>query len=264
MTTPSRVLFVAWQDPQTRAIHPVARLVVRKAEDRYELSYIAGVHDAIDAGFVPFARMQNLDRCYFAEDLRAFPLTANRLMPASRPDFHEHLERLDLSGSAEPIQILARSEGRRATDNLEFFGMPDHDRARAVWIYHAFLRGVRYVDGAEGAIASLGVGDALEIVSDRDNDWDPRALALATRTGHRVGWLPGALLDDLHATIAASREVSVRVARVNLEPAPVQQRVLMRIEVPCHAGFAPHASDRFQPLAPEAKQLVMVDESDAH
>src|SRR5690606_4110212 len=164
VSTSLRTLFSAWQDPATRAIHPVARLDLRDERPRFELRYITGVHEARAAGFVPVARMGRIEASYFTDDLRAFPLTGNRSMPPSRGDYPQHLERLGLPGNAAPIQILARSEGRRATDNLEFFAMPERDDVAGRWVYHAFVRGVRHVPGADGATADLGPGEPVAVV----------------------------------------------------------------------------------------------------
>lgn len=250
MSTPTRTLFIAWQDPATRAIHPIARMDLRDQAPRFELRYITGIHLAVAAGFVPFARMSRLDASYFTDDLRSFPLTANRLMPPSRSDFSQHLERLGLPGSAEPIQILARSEGRRATDNLEFFAMPERDDVTGRWVYRAFVRGVRHVPGADAAIAALRPGQRLTILPDPGNEWDPRALVLGSGNGQRIGFLPGVLLDDIQAARQTGASIDVVVERVNPAPAPVQQRVLMRITIGCSPEFEPFASERFKPFAP--------------
>lgn len=249
MSGSSPTLFIAWQNPATRAIHPVARLDLRDQSPRFELRYIGGVDEAMAAGFVPFARMGRIDASYYTDDLRSFPLTANRLMPPSRIDFPQHLERLGLPGTAEPLQILARSEGRRATDNLEFFAMPERDDAADRWVYHAFVRGVRHVSGAEAAIAALRRGEQLLVVPDPGNEWDPRALTLASGEGQRVGFLPSALLDDFQAARNAGASIDVVVERVNPAPAPVQQRVLVRVAVGQSPEFEPFASERFKPLA---------------
>lgn len=249
MTPSFRTLFIAWQDPNTRAIHPVARVAARDSGRGFEVSYIAGVRDAIRAGFRPFAHMGRFERRYTIADLRSFPLTSNRLMPESRPDFPKHLERLGLARGAEPLQILARSEGRRATDNLEFFAEPESALPDGPWVYRAWVRGVRYVDRSEDVIRSLEEGHELTIVEDLENSWDARALALEAPSRGRLGFVPGALLDDLHAARRLGLAVRVFVDKINLPPAPAQQRCLVRVEVPKHPDFAPFSSEMFGSLA---------------
>lgn len=255
MIPADRVLFIAWQDPRTRAVHPVARLLAA-GTDRFEFTYIRGVDEAMRHGFMPFPRMNRLDQTYYAGSLRDYPLVANRMMPTRRPDFADHIARLGLGGNAEPVQILGRSEGRKATDNLEVFAAPVHDAARACWVYHAFARGIRYLDGADEAIACLRSGDPLAIEIEVENPWDGRARAIAVGS-LRVGWVPGALLDDLDLATRHHAALRAEVARVNLSPAPVQQRLLVRIEIEAVPQFQPMSGPCYQPIPPGAIPTVI-------
>lgn len=255
VTSPEpRVLFVAWQSQATRLIYPVARLLVGTEAPRYEFTYVRGVEDACEQGFLPFVGMKNLHAVYRLDELP--PLFTNRLIPRSRADFAEHLERLGLDPAAEPIAILARSEGRKVTDNLEAFAAPEFDAIHNAWIYYGFARGVRHVPGAEEAIASLKPGDELVIDRDRTNRVDSRALLLLDRRRARLGFVPHTLIEDFNAAMDHGVLISAEVLRVNLAPAPVHQRLLVRYRVEQANGFRPLSTTRYQPLAADAMRVT--------
>jgi len=225
-----QALFVAWQSFQNRAIYPVARMLSREATPRYEFTYVHGVLDAQNHGFVPFRELSELRRVYLFADLP--PLFTNRLMPRSRPDFLDHLQRLGLPVAApnipEPELILARSEARKVTDKLEITAPPDFDTATRTWIYHGFARGVRHVEGAEGAMQAVQVGDLLRIERDGTNEWDARALLVRRTDRAPLGFVPHILIEDLGWLMDHGVEVRAEVVKVNLSPAPVHQRLLPR------------------------------------
>lgn len=249
MTAP-RAVFVAWQCPANRAIYPVARLVVRDEAPRYEFVYVHGVRDARQKGFEPFAGMRQLDQIYLADDL--FPLFSNRVMAPSRPDFPDYIERLGLQGQPEPVLVLARSEGRKVTDNLEVFAPPEFHAASGRWMYVAFARGVRHVLGAEDVASTLRAGDMLSIVRDVTNEWDARALLMLAIGQRRVGFVPHTLIEDIDRLVDLGAAIDAEVLRVNPSPAPVHQRLLVTIQAQHVEGFLPLSTQRYQPLAQNA------------
>lgn len=259
-----RVLFVAWQNPHNRAIYPIARMVQFAAAPRYEFSYVRGVLDAQREGFEPFRELANLHEVYRFEDLP--PLFTNRVMPASRLDFADHVERLALtngaSGVPEPVLLLARSEGRKVTDNLEITATPEFDPSTRSWIYHGFVRGVRHLAGAEEAIHSLHAGDLLRIERDGTNDWDARALLVLRRDKQRLGYVPHILVEDFGWFLDLGRAVQAEVVRVNRPPAPVHQRVLVAFRVEHQPGFVPMSTPRFAPLTASATLLDLAAAAD--
>ncbi len=255
MNTP-QVLFVGWQSPENRAIYPIARLAVRAEGPRYEFSYVRGVHDACKHGFVPFREFPDLVRLYLLERLP--PLFTNRLMSGSRPDFKKHIARLGLSeftGRISPEQILARSEGRKATDHLEITAPPEFEPATRSWIYHGFVRGLRHVAGAEEALRTVHAGDPLQIERDGINGWDARALLMLRSDQAKLGFVPHVLIEDLGGLLDQGVRVEARVARVNLPPAPIQQRLLVRFAAEHRTGFSPMSTPRFAPIAAEAMKI---------
>ncbi len=255
MTLLHRVLFVAWQNPTTRRIHPVARLL-KVADDArpYEFVYIHGAREAAEWGFSPLPGLAELGHIYRTEGL--LPLFQNRLMPKSRPDRADFLEALGFGAEeVDAIPILARSEGRKATDTIELFGLPSYDGLARTFRFHFFLRGVRYVEGAEACIAKLSVGDRLDIVTEPDNAKDALAIRVHEGDGARIGWVPNTLVEDLHSLRERGSEIAVFVARVNPDPAPSQLRLLCRLEARNVGGYAPFSSERYQPIPADATRI---------
>ncbi len=252
-----KVLFVAWQSPQTRTIHPVARLVAGSAPSRFELTYIKGAVKAKAEGFVPFAGMPKLEGVYRSKTL--FPFLANRLMSQSRPDYAEYLDRLNLLEPAEPLQLLSRSQGRKPTDYLELFGPPCFREDLNKWEHLFFVRGVRHEAAREKRAAKLKSGQRLYLRSQPENDWDPPALqVLLNEYEGEVGFVPATLLPDLEELRKLGSEMEAKVVRVNPIPAPAHQRLLVKLLVDHRENYIPLSTEDYQPLAEEASQLTQL------
>lgn len=249
-----RVLFVAWQDPVTRRIFPVARLLDRQEGARWEFVYIHGAHAAAERGFEYFLGAEDLDRVYESDELP--PLLQNRLMRSSRPDFPEYLRCLGLpADTRDEVPILARSEGRRATDTIEVYGLPTYDEARRVYRFQFFARGVRHTEGAEARIQKLRAGAVLDIAADPMNLADQLAIRVHETGGGQVGFVPNTLVEDVHALRARGSEIQVFTEQVNPHPAPVQLRLLCRLEAEARGEYVPFASPRYEPISASATRL---------
>jgi hypothetical protein len=70
-----------------------------------------------------------------------------------------------------------------------------------------------------------------------------------------LGYVPRTLIEDLNAARNGGHAVTVSVERVNPTPAPVQQRLLVRFEIPAMDGFRPLATARYEPLSGEATRF---------
>jgi len=247
-------LFVAWQDQGTKKYFPVARLVRTKATTRYEFEfgYLNGAKEAIARGFAPFVAFPNFDSIYRSDEL--FPLFTNRLMPRSRPDFAAYVQRLDLDPfSADDMTILARSGGRRVTDSIELFPLPDLTRDGCYTTYF-LAHGIRHLNksSADKAI-NLALEEQLYLQYDFQNEADPYALSMRTADRVIVGYLPRYLLPDVHRLIQeCPNQPEIRVAQINVPPAPIQQRLLCRMESCWPEKFTPFDTGDYQPYSSEA------------
>lgn len=248
MTSPHSDLYVAWQDTVGRGIYPVARLRVDDSgEQSYEFRYIRGALEAQAHGFVAFDSFPDLTSTYRGRQL--FPFFKNRVMPPSRPDYAGYVLELGLSvESAEPLELLARSGGLRATDRLEIYAAPRVDANSSVW--HFLLRGIRHLPpSAEQRILQLQPGMPLYVMRDVQNQHNPKALLLRSEDKINVGYVPDLLVDDL-ANLDLSRDnFQITVAQVNPPPTPVQHRVLCRVHARWPDERKPFSSARFAPLS---------------
>jgi len=96
------MLFVAWQDPETRRWWPVGRLSCKNGDCHFV--YTRGVEAS--ERFVPFGRMTNFHDVYVAKVL--FPLFANWLLPKSRPEYGDFLRWLGLDeGSDDALELVS-------------------------------------------------------------------------------------------------------------------------------------------------------------
>ena len=244
----TKVLYVAWQDPQDRQWYPVGQLT--RARHTYHFAYTSGALRS--PRFIPFGFMTDLNVVYESEEL--FPLFANRLLSQGRPEFKDFVDWLNLPETEkDPLALLARSGGTRETDSLMLF--PRAERS-ATGDYQAkfFAHGLRYLgDDAIQAVNQLPALSRLFLMPDPQNQHD--RLAIALRTGDPkalVGYCPRYLTVDFHALLRNDPVgVYVTVERVNPR-APIQLRLLCAVTAPWPAGFEPYAADDFRVLASAA------------
>jgi hypothetical protein len=194
-----------------------------------------------------FDSFPELTQTYVGHEL--FPFFKNRIMPPSRPDYAGYVTQLGLSvENADPLSLLARSGGLRATDRLEIYAEPHGDANSCLW--HFLLRGIRHLpQSAEDRIAKLGLGDALYVMRDVQNVVNPKALLLRSDDAINLGYIPDLLVDDLAGLDLSIHNFKVTVAQHNPPPAPVQHRVLCQLQVRWPDGVRPFMSDRFKPIA---------------
>ncbi len=245
-----KVLYVAWQDPESRNWVPVGKLTFQTGI--YRFVYTKGA--TLSTNFNPFGSMRDLYEVYKSRDL--FPLFANRLISKKRPEYQDFLRWLDLrEEEADPLVLLARTEGLRATDSLTVFPCPEPD-TEGRYVVHFFSHGLRHLpDEARLRVNSLRPGDRLYLLPDPQNPHDGYAIAL--RTGDPkaiVGYCPRYIsrdfLDILHN---APQSVEVRVKRVNAD-APIQLRLLCTLTADWPEDFRPCSTEYFQELGHEAEK----------
>lgn len=227
-----KTLFLAWQDQEkTRRWFVIGML--DRLNSNYKFRYVNQARLASDFGFQPLLDFPEIEKVYVSQQL--FPLFENRLLSKSRPDYDDFLKRIAIENTnndVDPMEILARTEGLRATDSFEVFQKPEPDDNRNYHIVF-FARGVRHLpEGVEGLIASLNIGEELEVKFDLENEYDCNALILRSN-GLQVGWIPRYLCPDIkRLKNEYDNGVQIRVELVNLPPAPVHQRLMCSVTAP--------------------------------
>lgn len=249
----NRTLLVAWQEPKSRVIAPVGRL--EQHPGGYLFEYIGGALDARARGFFGFFEFPQLAARYVSETL--FPLFQNRLMPTARPDYREFIGSLGLDpASADPMGVLARSGGGRATDRVELFAPPTYDRERSLWETFFLLRGVRHrPPAAQARVLALRPGERLFAMIDLQNEHNPKALLLRSDDGHNLGYLPDYMVEDVNLLVERPGSLEILVEQVNPPPISVHHRVLCRLVAHWAGDFRPFASSLYRSLVddPQAR-----------
>jgi len=247
-------LFVVWQDHESCRYFPVGHLehIDDGKMPYYKFTYIEGASEALEHNFDPFMSFPDLKETYFSQEL--FPFFANRLLPRSRKDYAEFITSLGLvADEASPIEILARSGGRRATDSVELFSLPRNDSTlqgeKRFVSYFFLLHGLSHMKAcAQDLAKDLKPGDSLFCMHDFQNPVDTEALALRTKKYCCVGFLPRYLLVDFWELVKME-DARITVAKVNPSPAPIQQRILCEFRATPTPGFQPCASELYKPYA---------------
>lgn len=256
--------FVAWRSPTTRKWFPVGRLTSDDA--LFEFVYTKGAQRAQgEAGFQPLVSFPEFGRAYVSDKL--FPLFANRLLAKTRREYASFVEWVSLpEADTDPIALLARSGGRRATDALEIFQCPEPNEEGKVEI-HFFAHGLQYfpTEATERA-RRLEPGAPLLVMHDFQNKADSHALMLRTAEEipqdiYPVGYCPQYLLSDVYELLEKPDSVSVRVLRVNQPPAPLGFRLLCTLSARWPDTYAPFSAPDYLPVAENLKRtfLIQVD-----
>ena len=244
------VIFLAWQDAQSRRWYPIGRLSC-ESDGVYRFVYVEGFRRAeVEAGLAPPIGFPDVDREYRSD--RLFPLFANRVMSSSREDYPAYLARLNIAdGPTAPLEILARNRGLRPTDPFEVFPHPLVEggggrRFRTSF----FVHGVRHGPAtAQKRASTLAPGDPLLPMPDWCNPVDPHAIALRTEDRHIIGYVPRYYCADLMRVYRDRTVPTFVVEHVNPPPAPTQQRVLCGVDAAWSDDDAPLSAGDYHPLA---------------
>lgn len=241
-----KALYVTWQDPDTRQWYPVGRLTHKNGT--YEFAYTRGAKAS--KKFVPFGRMLDLGTVYLSNEL--FPLFANRMLPKSRPEYRDYLSWLGLEeGSADEIEVLARSGGQRATDSLEIVPCPEPTSDNN-YVAYFFAHGLRHMsEKDQQRVTTLNVSERVFLMRDVQNKADPMALLLRTDDPmSMVGYVPRYYSAEFSTVMDRVGQEPVRVSVERVNPsAPSNFRLLCKFQSPWPLDFAPCSRGEFEPLA---------------
>jgi hypothetical protein len=252
-----QALYVTWQDEGTKKYYPVGRLVAGLGPDQpeFEFSYLQGAMKARQTGFQALLSFPKLDQVYRSDEL--FPLFQNRLMSKGRVEYPEYISNLAVDPAhADPMTVLIRSGGGRATDSLEMFEVPKVLAEGNPFQTHFLAHGIRYLHTSSiDRIAALHPDDRLLLTHDFQNPADQGALALRTEDRVIVGYMPRYLLGDAFTLLQSCNVVECYVARVNPPSSPLQQRLLCRLEACWPPEYRPFCTDEYKPLSNDAADL---------
>lgn len=214
----------------------------------YRFVYTQGARTA--KAFRPFDGMENLDFLYESPEL--FPVFANRLLSSSRPEYEAFLRwsGFDPANPPDPLAILGVTEGRKQTDMIEVFPCPVPDDS-GMYQNKFFLHGLRYMSPvAHQRLATLKPDERLLCVCDVQNESDAHAVLLRTENDRiNIGYVPRYLAQDVWKLLqgCGPQFLSFFVHKVNAD-APLQQRLLCKVEACWPADFKPCDGESFHPI----------------
>jgi hypothetical protein len=251
-----QAVYVAWQQPQSRRYYPIGRLVAGTgpAADLYEFSYIQGALEAAQDGFSPLLSFSDFNQVYRSREI--FPFFANRLMSPRRPDYLDYVSQLGLVPDAAPMQILARGGGTRVTDSLELFPLPTWDEQIECYQTFFWMHGFRHLPPeSQARVLRLRSGEQIQARHEHDNPVDSNAIQLFSEDNVLLGWVPRYLASDAVHLLQNCEYFEAYVERVNQDPAPLQQRLLCRLQSCWPDGFEPCSQPVYQPISEQATKL---------
>lgn len=224
----TRILFLAWQDPESRQWFPIGRLDAEGSSASYRFRYTRGVKRAQRESYFPLSmEFPHIGKDYRSKNL--FATFGNRVMARSRPDRADHLRSLGLEENADPIEILSVNGGRRVTDAYQVFPKLSKDE-RGKFTCRFFLHGWRYMPGAaRERIDRLKEREDLRVAIELKNPATGLAAQIQTEDCHVIGWTPRWLAPDVAAAASETGECAARVVRINPLPPPSPQRVLIEM-----------------------------------
>jgi hypothetical protein len=245
-----RTLYVGWQEPDSKAIEPVAALVqVGDPGGRvnYCFYYLRRIKKL--PGFEPFTAFPDTNKVDWSTGLH--PFFENRLWPRKRSDYARMMEILGLSIEADPFEVLARSGGHRATDQLEVFPEPERDPTTGMGRCFFFVRGLRYFPEPEKASTELQTGAILRPLLDVQNPMNEQAVLLLTDTNRILGYVPDYLTSHVHEMLKRCdrRSIQFGVVHVNSANTPHHMRVLCRLTTCWPEDYHPFSGEDYLPLA---------------
>jgi HIRAN domain len=240
-------LFLAWQEPKSRHWFPIGQLTFDGKF--YQFVYTHGIEKAqAESNFKLLHSFPERDRVYTSSEL--FPLFSNRLMRPSRPDYQDYIQWLNIpQNKDDPMAILARSGGKKATDTFEVFPCPESSE-NGLYHLHFFVHGLRYMpECSVEQVKHLQPEERLYLTQDFQNPYDSKALLLRTEQRHNLGYCPRYLAADIYEILKQNPEsVFVRVERVNSAPTPLQFRLLCNMTTQWNEDFNPFSSPDYRPI----------------
>ena len=220
----TRILFLAWQEPEGPRWFPVGRLDAER--NSYRFRYTRGAERAQRKARFPLsAEFPYIEKDYRAKNL--FATFGNRVMARSRLDRSDHLRSLGLKDNADPVEILSVNGGRRVTDAYQVFPKLSKDE-EGKFICRFFLHGWRSTpDTAQKRIAKLENGEKLRVTIKLENLKTRQTVQIRTEDYRMIGRAPRWLAPDVAAAARETGEYAARVVRINPPPSP--QRVLIEM-----------------------------------
>lgn len=237
-------LYVAWQDQDSRKWHTIARLT--RTDAGFDFLFTRGVERLHS---IP-SDLFRLDVNKRYSSVELIPLFKNRLPSRSRPDFLRMAGWLNLSGSENEFETLARFGLIPGTDSILVY--PEPTLVSGQYKLEFFVHGIRHMHKDALTVCNkLNPGDRLLPLLDVHNPVDPNAVALRCPNDQiLIGYVPTFYAPDLRhllSNLKIAETAALTVVRNNRD-APVQLRLLCRFESKVPQGFRALDTEVHKPL----------------
>lgn len=236
-------LLVTRRFPASNLYRPIGFLT--SDDGKFSFAYIKGSVEA--DWFVPLPGLSDTRRAYTSDQL--FPIFAERVISARRPDRTEALKALGLEKDAAPFEVLNRSGGQRVGDTIELVPMPwvaEDGSFSQLFLVH----GVRYrSDEAQIRISQLKPRDPLVLRPDHENSVNTLAVHVADWDGLTLGFVPDPLADFMQEVLADHRGYKLTVEQANGIEAGYHFRLLVRLEGFARPGVQPYSGAAWETVA---------------
>lgn len=240
-------MYLGWRDKERRHWFPIGRLDAETDLPRFRFRYTAGAERASrEVGFPPLYDFPDMKGDYQSPEL--FAIFRNRVIARGRPARAQYLDCLDLPESADSVEILSVNGGRRVTDFYEVFPKIEKDKDGS-FTCRFLLQGLQ--DASASAlqrIDQLKKGEELHIALEQTDLATRPVVQIQTKHHHAIGWIPRYLMENIVDAMTESPTYSAHVVKVNPQPAPLSQHVLIEMSGRW-VEHEPMASGDFVPLA---------------
>ncbi len=207
MKTGCHHLFVLWREPDAGRRYVIGELW--QDHEGYAFGYGHDVERALDHGFkllLELPELRPVTSPYRSTYL--FSTFAQRIPSPRRPDYRSILDAWQVTSPDEPLDILAKSGGIQMTDRIEVaeYRSPE-DTLQTPLRFR--VAGEEHYDGSE----KVAIGDAVNLVREPQNAYDPYAIMLMSLDGQRVGYVPRQYSQVVARCLDAGVTLSAQVER---------------------------------------------------
>ena len=205
-------IYLVWQDPKTRQRMVVGEL---KKQDGYKFFYTGQYKKAKELGWKmlrPFPEEKEY------QSKKMFPVFSCRLPDSKRRDIDAILKEYELEKYDE-YELLKKSGARLPIDSYEFVDpiFPDDETIHRKF----YISGVRHVAECDGeecqCMNGIKAGDELELMMEPDKSVDQFAVALYTKDGSKIGYVPAYYSEQVTHRLKLGMTYLCEVLEVNCE-----------------------------------------------
>lgn len=178
------IIFIAWRKKSGGRRHLIARIKRTAFGFTFEYrekDYAKAKTDGLEyiSGFQDIDRLKTKGIIQENDMLRLLSL---RVIGIDKSDSKHFLDFWEASNTREVFELVALTQGKSPTDNLEFLA---HFHPKKNFKFVTDLAGLTHLSLPKG---SLEIGDKLTYERDHTNEFDPRAIAVFNK-GSKVGYI---------------------------------------------------------------------------